>query len=96
MSDGSTPSYDLQRIARHVFEFGQRLDARVAATDEDERESALAHGDVSVDAAMSSFDNTWLRKKIASPTVLKPMPFSASPGIGNVRATEPGATTMMS
>ena len=24
------------------------------------------------------------------------MPFSASPGIGNVRATEPGATTMMS
>jgi hypothetical protein len=33
---------------------------------------------------------------MASPTVLKAMPRSASPGTGSVRATDPGATTSTS
>jgi hypothetical protein len=33
---------------------------------------------------------------MASPMVLKPMPCSLRPGIGRVRDTEPGATTMWS
>ena len=52
-------------------------------------------GSIVVSAA-SSRDSTWLRRKMASPMVLNAMPCSASPGIGSVRATEPGATTSTS
>ncbi len=46
--------------------------------------------------AMSSLSSIWLRRAIASSTCLNPMPCSASPGIGSVRAIEPGATTTTS
>src|SRR6266540_5201104 len=47
-------------------------------------------------AAMSNRDSTWLRSQIASPIVLKPTAYSVSPGIGSVRDTEPGGTTISS
>ena len=46
--------------------------------------------------AMSSCSSTWLRSPMASSTVLKPMPYSARPGTGRVRETEPGARTSSS
>ncbi len=49
-----------------------------------------------VDSAMSMHSMTRLRSWIASSTVLKPVPTSASPGIGRVRDTEPTATTTCS
>ena len=45
---------------------------------------------------MSICSMTWLRRPMASSTVLKPMPWSARPGIGRVRETEPGARTSSS
>lgn len=45
---------------------------------------------------MSICSMTWLRRPMASSTVLKPMPWSASPGMGRVRAIEPGARTSSS
>jgi hypothetical protein len=47
-------------------------------------------------AATSSRSSTLLRRKTASPMVLKPTACSRRPGIGRVRETEPGATTMWS
>ena len=47
-------------------------------------------------AATSIRLSTWLRTAMASSTFLKPMPCSASPGMGSVRATEPRPTTRWS
>ena len=49
-----------------------------------------------VDSAMSMHSRTRLRIAMASSMVLKPVPSSASPGIGSVREIEPGATTTCS
>jgi cob(I)alamin adenosyltransferase len=48
------------------------------------------------DAAASSRPSTWLRRWMASPMVLNPIPVSARPGIGSTRETDPGASTSTS
>ena len=45
---------------------------------------------------MSMHSSARLRSWMASSTVLKPLPHSASPGIGSVRDTDPTAMTSWS
>ena len=81
-----------QRVPHEVGQLGERLDARVAGADEDERQLPLGAVGVGAAAAASSRRRTWLRRWIASARSLKPSPCSARPGIGRVRETAPSAT----
>ena len=83
-------------VAGHVLQFGERLDARVAAADEDEGERGVA--DLGV--AGGGGDVELLEDVVAQADGLldglEADADSARPGTGRVRETEPGARTSSS
>ena len=91
------PRVALDRVGGEVLELGQRLEAGVAAADEDVGEE-LGRGAAgsSVAFASSSVSITWLRSQIASARLLKPIACSARPGTGSTRETEPSASSSWS
>ena len=86
----------LDRVGGEVLELGQRLEAGVAAADEDVGEQLVAAAGSSVALASSSVSITWLRSQIASARLLNPIACSASPGTGRTRETEPSASSSWS
>ena len=78
----------LHRVGREVLELGERLEARVAAADEDVGEQLWRRAGSSLAFAASSVSITWLRSQIASARLLKPIACSR-PGTGKRRETEP-------
>ena len=82
----------VHRVGGEVLELGQRLEAGVAAADEDVGEQLLAPGRVLGRVRASSVSITWLRSQIASARLLKPIACLSRPGTGSERETEPTAS----
>ena len=79
----------LDRVGGEVLELGERLEAGVAAADEDVGQSSSRRAGSSVAFASSSVSTMWLRSQIASARLLKPIACWSSPGTGSERHTEP-------
>ena len=86
----------LHRVGGEVLQLGQRLEAGVAAADEDVGEQLFAPGGSSLAFAASSVSITWLRSQIASARLLNPIARSARPGTGSIRETEPSESSSWS
>ena len=80
----------VHRVGGEVLELGERLEAGVAAADEDVGQQLLAPSPASsVAFACSSVSMTWFRSQIASARLLKPIACWSRPGTGSERETEP-------
>ena len=86
------PRVGVHRVDGEVLELGERLEAGVAAADEDVGEELLGgRSGSSLAFAASSVSITWFRSQIASARLLNPIAFSR-PGTGSSRDTEPRAS----
>ena len=63
----------LHRVGGEVLQLGERLEARIAAADEDVGQKLLAARASSVAFACSSESTRWFRSQIASARLLKPI-----------------------